>query len=507
MLGSKKRIESSFGMSLLPAAVIGTGGCGLFYFLITRPGLRSDLLLRYALCHWVAVASAWLFFMAAVVLAQKWMAARRQMRLAVEARSVLVELVEHRSLLENKALLNGVQRAEGLETLWRAQKRSLIECWFGQRVTNLIDRQIKRRSTKRLDEDLRELADRDADAQHSSYAMVRINCWAMPMLGFLGTVIGISDTLGQMDAQALASGSQDAMNSLTSGLYVAFDTTAVGLVLTMIAMFLQFTIQRSEMRLLEIIDEGVNGSIHQCLSQADEPTDTREVEASLRAIASKLMESMDQIVRKQSELWRETISGAHEHWLRINQGSSDAVLIGIRQAVADALDGHRVAMHEDLEGLSQLQSEGASQIDARLQQWQTTISEQARVSLRHQQELSRQTETLERLLQSSQLISAMQQPIESSLEKLTDIDRFQEAAMGLSEAVLVLSAQMEHLGNSSRQSVRRRSPESTKNASPAIPSEPAASVLPDDAAPMIIAIEDRVVGSYRTSSQRKRKAG
>ena len=49
------------------------------------------------------------------------------------------------------------------------------------------------------------------------------------MLGFLGTVIGITQALGDLDPEELANSIQTAMDGLLSGLYVAFDTTAVAL--------------------------------------------------------------------------------------------------------------------------------------------------------------------------------------------------------------------------------------------------------------------------------------
>jgi hypothetical protein len=118
-------------------------------------------------------------------------------------------------------------------------------------------------------------------------------------------------------------------------------------------------------------------------------------------------------------------------------------------------------MHDDLARLVRLQSDGATQIDQRLQQWQTTISEQARVALRQLQEMNRNAELLEKLLQSSQLVEAMQQPLQSTLERMTEVDRFHEAAVGLSEAVMVLNTQLQRSGHLGRQTVRRRSANNT----------------------------------------------
>jgi hypothetical protein len=113
-------------------------------------------------------------------------------------------------------------------------------------------------------------------------------------------------------------------------------------------------------------------------------------------------------------------------------------------------------MRECLSQLTVLQTEGAQQIDGRLQQWQTTLSEQSRLALRQQQEVSRNAELLQKLLDSTQLIQAMQQPIQATLERMTEFDRFQEAALSLTEAVMVLSTQLERSGHISRQAVRRR---------------------------------------------------
>jgi biopolymer transport protein ExbB/TolQ len=452
---SKKREEQAFEIPLMPSIVVGSALCCLFYFLILLPPFRHPLVIRYALCHWVAVAAAWLFTTAAVYLVQKRWALGRQRRLVDSLESVLDEWVDHRADWDIEPAMDGYRRATSLQALWKLQKTYLVRSWYGQRLGQLLMRQVERRTTARLDEDLEGFAERDAEALHSSYAMVRINCWAMPMLGFLGTVIGISDTLGQMDAQALASGSQEAMNGLTSGLYVAFDTTAVGLVLTMVAMFMQFFVQRAEQDYLGRMDQGAASAMHRCLSD-QEHSDTRDVEASLKLVANRLIDSMQILVQQQAQLWRDSIGQAQSEWSHMSSRATETSLGTIQRALAGTLAEHRDSLRDCLTQLSVLQTEGAQQIDGRLQQWQTTLSEQSRLALRQQQEVSRNAELLQKLLDSTQLVQAMQQPIQATLERMTDFDRFQEAALSLTEAVMVLSTQLERSGHISRQAVRRR---------------------------------------------------
>lgn len=460
----RKRMDSAFQVPLLQVSIVGSLLCGLFYGAILTPIFPNATLIRYALCHWVAVASVWLFCIACVALAFKYWSILRQARATHAGADILRSIVEAKHDLDASTRGDAIALSQWIDTLWRAQTSSVLHSWQGQRVTEFLSRQLKRRHNKQMDDDLRDLADRDGDSQHASHAMIRIICWAMPMLGFLGTVLGISDTLGHMDAQALASGSQEAMNSLTSGLYVAFDTTAVGLVLTMIAMFIQFSVQRMEMRLLARIDSSVADCMHECLSVPESPWDTVGIEQSLRAITGSMLESVQQMVQKQAELWRDTISEAHQHWSQLSQGVTETAKAGLVPALQDSLSAYREAMREQTESLVLLQAEGAQQIDSRLHQWQTTISEQARATLRQQQEISRHAELLQKLLDSSQLVGAMQAPIEATLNRLTDVDRFHDAAVCLTEAVAFLGSQMERHGYLGRQSARRRAAEPKREA-------------------------------------------
>jgi biopolymer transport protein ExbB/TolQ len=497
----RKRIDSAFHVPLLRVAVAGSALCGVFYTAILTPIFPNPTLIRYALCHWVAEASVWLFCIAIVALAYKSWSAWKQLRATNEGSEILQKIVEARLDLAGAAREEGLGLSQWLDTVWRSQNSSVLRSWLGQRVTEFLSRQLKRRNTKHMDEDLRDLADQDNDAQHASHAMIRIICWAMPMLGFLGTVLGISDTLGHMDAQALASGSQEAMNSLTSGLYVAFDTTAVGLILTMIAMFIQFAIQKTEMRLLAQTDSSIANSMHECLSMPETATDTIGIQQAIRTMTTSLFDSVQQLVQKQAELWRDTITDAHEQWVQLSDGAAEAAKASLLPALRDSLLEHREAVREQSENLVRLQAEGALQLDSRLQQWQTTLSEQARTTLRLQQEINGQAELLENLLASSQLVGAMQAPIEATLNRLTDVDRFHDAAVCLMEAVALLSTQMERHGFLGRQAVRRR------------PTEPQPLATESDSPPLQVVHpeeqdleeEDESTGNRR--SPRKRRAG
>jgi hypothetical protein len=169
-------------------------------------------------------------------------------------------------------------------------------------------------------------------------------------------------------------------------------------------------------------------------------------------------------------------------------------MAGIRLGIDESLQQHRDSMRVHLDRVVELHAEGASHVDSRLQQWQTTISEQARAVLRQQQEMNNHAELLQKLLDSSQMMHAMQGPIEATLHRLTDVDRFHDAAVCLTEAVAVIGTQMERYGYLGRQPVRRRTPESGSESSPttnALPLPPIATA-PESPPPSSVPTNDQV---------------
>lgn len=418
---------------------------------------------RYCLCHPVAVATLDLFFVTIVALATKWFNSVSQHRLSRQASLALEDISLTQPDTPNSA--SGEQKALWFDTLWRTQSIAVFDSWLGQRVAAILQRQIKRKNTKHLDQDVHELADRDANQQHDSYGLIRIVTWGMLMLGFLGTVLGISDTLGQMAAQALASGSHDAMNSLTAGLHVALDSTALGILLTMIAMLVRFVVNRSELSLLAMIDRNVFETLQLGLAEEERVSVAGNVDSVLSHIAQESMRSVQQVVQTQSELWQQTISAGHGHWQHLTASSAETIQSCLAGAMDSALFKHHESLKSHTEQIARIQSEGAVLIDSRWQQWQITLSEQARAMHQQQREMTAQTELLNLLIEKHEAVRSMEKPLQATLERLTDVDRFHDVAICLTEAVAVLGTQMERYGYLGRQPVRRRVDQPLENAS------------------------------------------
>ena len=82
----------------------------------------------------------------------------------------------------------------------------------------------------------------------ASYSNIRYLAWAIPSIGFLGTVLGIGWAMGDMNVTGLDKG--DTLSVATSHLSVAFDTTFVALTLSLILMFMLHRVEALDDHLL-----------------------------------------------------------------------------------------------------------------------------------------------------------------------------------------------------------------------------------------------------------------
>jgi MotA/TolQ/ExbB proton channel family len=90
---------------------------------------------------------------------------------------------------------------------------------------------------------------RDASTSDSSYSLCRVLVWAIPIMGFIGTVQGLAVAVagfGVLGGSADVSAIKGAIGQVTVGLGVAFDTTLLALLLTTFLMFPLSFIQRNE---------------------------------------------------------------------------------------------------------------------------------------------------------------------------------------------------------------------------------------------------------------------
>lgn len=100
-------------------------------------------------------------------------------------------------------------------------------------------------SVQAVSDTIKEQCDIESDRLDSELSMVRYIAWAIPSIGFIGTVRGIGDALGQ--AYKAVEGD---ISGVTVSLGVAFNSTFVALVLSIVIMFCLHQLQLSQERLV-----------------------------------------------------------------------------------------------------------------------------------------------------------------------------------------------------------------------------------------------------------------
>ena len=182
------------------------------------------------------------------------------------------------------------------------------EHYLVRRLRDGLEYVTRRDSAGALGEQLQHLADLDAERAHAGYGLVRLIVWAIPILGFLGTVIGITMAIASLRVDAL----EESMLEVTAGLGVAFDTTALALALSILLMFTQHYVDRAERELLAEVDRRVEAELVGRFAEI--PAGAEGQVAASRRVAESMVRSLDDLLRRQTEQWRATVDAAGQRW-------------------------------------------------------------------------------------------------------------------------------------------------------------------------------------------------
>jgi hypothetical protein len=122
-------------------------------------------------------------------------------------------------------------------------------------------------------------------ASESSYSIPRIMIWAIPLLGFIGTVVGISGAVSGFTGFLKNSGDieqiKDGIGEVTSNLGIAFDTTLLALFLSVLVMIPLVLAERYEFQLLLGIDVFINEKLLPRLKKKDEQLDSLAINKAI----------------------------------------------------------------------------------------------------------------------------------------------------------------------------------------------------------------------------------
>jgi biopolymer transport protein ExbB/TolQ len=139
--------------------------------------------------------------------------------------------------------------ARQLEGLKPEDKSALVV----RALQRTLDRFAATRSIRDSAETSRAVCDSEADRLDSGLAMIRYIAWAIPAIGFIGTVRHIGDALLQAN-QAVGGD----ITAVTSSLGIAFNATFVALSLTIVLMFFLHQLQQAQEQFVHDTDHWID---------------------------------------------------------------------------------------------------------------------------------------------------------------------------------------------------------------------------------------------------------
>jgi biopolymer transport protein ExbB/TolQ len=289
-----------------------------------------------------------------------------------------------------------------------------------------------------LDEELKYASEQDQDEKHDRYSLVRILVWAIPMLGFLGTVLGISEALGGIEISD-DNDFQAMMGGLRASLYVAFDTTAVALTFAILLMFSMFAVDRTESGLLTLVDARTREELsgHWDITSQARDSYVQTVEA----IGARMLDSTEQLVERQVKLWRANIDAAESAWVESVRAAQQAVQGNLQEALLTSTDN----LSESLRQAIQKSDEA---VGRRWEQWQVALSENARLLLSHQEQLVEYSRNMMDSLENIGSLAETKRAIAEYLENVPLSAEYADASEKLATAVRLLEFRLTELDRS-----------------------------------------------------------
>jgi hypothetical protein len=290
--------------------------------------------------------------------------------------------------------------------------RSIQRSWLGRRVATVLDFLASRGSAAELDDHLRDQADGAAGALENSYALIRFITWAIPILGFLGTVLGITGAISGVTPEVL----EHDLSRVTDGLSLAFNATALALGLTMITMFLTYLVDRLEQSALGDVDDYAARHLAHRFERPGGPG--LEVVDVVRQSAATMVRAADELVKRQAEVWARALEETNQRHAEAAAKSEERLTLALEAALERTLKTHteRLAATEKSTGklLEQVASLAAT--------------------------VAQQNAALARLQEGEAQLLRLQEALARNLDTLAGAGAFEEAVHSLTAAVHLLTA-------------------------------------------------------------------
>ena len=282
------------------ALILGLFFTGIFYLVFPMPVVRYEYLMQLfsgRISETIFLLILWSLFL----ILFKWRQYRKQYLAYAAFRNQLL----HDSLSKGIFVKNVDEKILEISQFMQEQK---VKKFQDSVIFRRVRRTLKHLKAIPKKEEITSILNYQAEIDHnrmqSGYTLLNVFIWAIPILGFIGTVFGIGQSIGEFsnfirstDGTDLNAQMRSALGGVTSGLSVAFSTTFIALVGVIPVMMLSSSLRKREEDLLLSVEE-------YCLEDLLPNLHVHHGEELMEDAVSSHLEQMAEF----SENWRRQIS-------------------------------------------------------------------------------------------------------------------------------------------------------------------------------------------------------
>ncbi len=430
-MSSKQTSRPTLPYNIVLPIFLGLAAFIVLFASINNGTINNEMVTRYLAGHTVSKVTTAMFMVGMASLLFILCDIFRQRSLLSK-----ISLSANAGKLQQESEQDGATPATGeLQVRLEQHQGRRRRSYFWRRLYTALDFVHRNGSPDGLDEELKYASELDQDEKHDRYSFARILVWAIPMLGFLGTVLGISEALGGLEIGE-DNNFQEMMGGLRSSLYVAFDTTAIALTFAILLMFTMFAVDRSESSLLTQVEARTREELlpHWELTNQAKDSYVQAVEA----IGVQMLDSTEQLVDRQVKLWRANIDAAESAWVESVRSTQTVVQEKLEHALNSSTENLGDRLRETIQ-----KSDEA--VGRRWEQWQVALSENARLLAGHQQQLVEYSRNMMQSLENIGSLAETKQAIADYLENVPLSAEYSDASDKLATAVRLLEFRLTQL--------------------------------------------------------------
>ena len=462
MPGTKRRksigIESTRGKNGHWLAAVGMspllwGGAMTvgFYQMIPYFPANREMLERYFCAHWLEYCIAGMFFLGLAILILKYL------KLGPEKASLQAEDLRGADLSPTDVATEMADRLDAhlmtLPSAWR-------DSYLVRRIADACAYVRGRGSVEGLEDHLKYLADQSFNRADDSMGLVRNVNWAVPILGFLGTVVGITLAIAHVagNPEQLTS----SLSEVTAGLAVAFDTTALSLSLSLVLVFFQHVVSQTEKQVLARVEDFASQRLVFLFPQVAESTPTGTIADVQHHAARNLLEKTEAVIQWQTDLWKDSLESLRSRWSETMADQQDKLAVSLQEGMALTFSNHAQQLAEIRDGFaaafqqisqhvqqhiaigqakqSQHMSELISVLTDKTTAWQNQMQQTTTAVESQVDELKQQKDLLLKVVSGEQELARLEARLTENLEAVRTAEAFEQTLHSLSAAVHLLTA-------------------------------------------------------------------